>query len=189
MSPARVLVTQRLYLRPATLQDLDALHAMWTDREVRRYLWDDRIIDRGTARETIESSIASFAAWDYGIWVARRLGRSDLIGFSGLRGQIGTTDPEMIYGQLPSAWGHGLATEAAHAVLRYSFQSLGLEVVLAKTDVPNQRSEALMKRLGMRYVGREMTGSLELVVYALRRSEYQSAAAGRPASAGKGQGG
>ena len=38
--------TARLRLRPYRASDLDALHRLWTDAGVRRYLWDDRVIER-----------------------------------------------------------------------------------------------------------------------------------------------
>ena len=38
------LETERLILRPWSLDDIDALHQIWTDPQVRRYLWDDEVI-------------------------------------------------------------------------------------------------------------------------------------------------
>jgi hypothetical protein len=37
---------------PFASEDLDALHALWTDPDVRRYLWDDIVISRERAAET-----------------------------------------------------------------------------------------------------------------------------------------
>ena len=38
------LTTRRLELRPCAPADLDALHALFTDADVRRWLWDDEVI-------------------------------------------------------------------------------------------------------------------------------------------------
>lgn len=38
------LETARLHLRPCQAADAEVLHLMWTDPDVRRYLWDDRVI-------------------------------------------------------------------------------------------------------------------------------------------------
>jgi ribosomal-protein-alanine N-acetyltransferase len=48
-----------------------------------------------------------------------------------------------------SAWGKGYATEAARAALTFGFEQVGLEEIVAFTAVGNQRSRAVMERLGM----------------------------------------
>lgn len=47
------------------------------------------------------------------------------------------------------AWGRGYASEAARAALRVAFTDLGLAEVVSFTAVPNQRSQAVMARIGM----------------------------------------
>ena len=39
--PLPELRTPRLRLRPFAVDDVDALHAVWMDAGVRRFLWDD----------------------------------------------------------------------------------------------------------------------------------------------------
>jgi RimJ/RimL family protein N-acetyltransferase len=46
-------------------------------------------------------------------------------------------------------WGKGLATEGAQLALRIAFERLGLQEVVAMTQLTNQRSRAVMLRLGM----------------------------------------
>ena len=43
--------TERLRLRPLTANDLEDLHLLWTDADVRKYLWDDQVISREQAEE------------------------------------------------------------------------------------------------------------------------------------------
>src|SRR5258707_434293 len=47
------------------------------------------------------------------------------------------------------AWGHGYATEAALAALRYGFDVMGLPEIVAVTMALNLRSRAVMGRIGM----------------------------------------
>jgi RimJ/RimL family protein N-acetyltransferase len=49
-------------------------------------------------------------------------------------------------------WGRGYATEIGRAGLDHAFSILGVEEVVAFTEVHNARSRAVMERLGMRYV-------------------------------------
>ncbi len=47
------------------------------------------------------------------------------------------------------AWGHGYATEASSAALRYAFEQLGWDEVVAMTAAINARSRRVMERIGM----------------------------------------
>ena len=49
----------------------------------------------------------------------------------------------------PDWWGHGYATEAAAASLRFGFDEGGLEEIVAFTTTLNTRSQAVMVRIGM----------------------------------------
>jgi ribosomal-protein-alanine N-acetyltransferase len=48
-------------------------------------------------------------------------------------------------------WGKGYASEAAETALRYGFEELGLEEIVAVTLPANMRSQQVMRRLGMTY--------------------------------------
>ena len=51
----------------------------------------------------------------------------------------------------PAFWNQGLATEGALAVLRFAFDELGREQVIAFTANSNLRSRRVMEKLGMTY--------------------------------------
>ncbi len=46
-------------------------------------------------------------------------------------------------------WGRGLATEAGEATLRYGFERLGLQEIVAFTIPANKRSRRVMEKLGL----------------------------------------
>ena len=47
---------------------------------------------------------------------------------------------ELLYGIAPEHWNKGLATEAANAIIRHGFDTLGFERIEASTDAPNAAS-------------------------------------------------
>ncbi len=47
-------------------------------------------------------------------------------------------------------WGHGYATEAARAAVKFGFEELGLDEIVAFLLPANRRSAAVAERLGMR---------------------------------------
>jgi RimJ/RimL family protein N-acetyltransferase len=56
---------------------------------------------------------------------------------------------EMAWRQASDVWGQGYATEAASAALRDGFERCGLAEVLAWTAATNERSQGVMRRIGM----------------------------------------
>jgi RimJ/RimL family protein N-acetyltransferase len=156
---APVLQTERLRLRPFASADVDVLHGQWTDPDVRRYLWDGRVIARDEVVAVVDESVATFARGGSGFWVIELGAPAVVIGFVGLRSLPDASDLELYYGLAPRHWGHGYATEASRAVLRYGFDVLGLEAIAIRTDGPNAASIAVMERLGARYLRTDPTGA------------------------------
>jgi ribosomal-protein-alanine N-acetyltransferase len=173
-----VLLTPRLALQPCTLDDVPALHALWTDPDVRRWLWDDMLIPEASARDVVEESLVTFAARGFGQWIVR--GREDgaLRGFAGLRAFGGEGEVELLYGLAPAHWGEGVATEAARAVLDHGLRGLGLPRIAARADSPNAASVRVMVRLGLRFEGERLVQGRPTMHYAIGREEWLAAAGG-----------
>lgn len=164
------LRTERLTLRPFATDDVDSLHELWTDPDVRRYLWDDVTISREKARDTVHDAIASAESGGLGLWVVLESGSDAPAGFCGLIQREGEEHPELMYGLAPRCWHRGFATEASRAVLDYAFEVLACERVRAATDPPNVASVRVMERLGMRFVRRGALNGLDTLFYEIRAS-------------------
>ena len=162
--------TARLQLRPIAVTDLDAIHALWIDQEVRRYLWDDEIIARQVAADVIERSQAQFRDHGHGLWLARRPEAEAIVGFCGFWHFHEPPQLELLYGLAPSHWGRGLATELAVVLLRHGFEVLGFDTIIASTDAPNLASARVMERAGMQFQRRETLDGKDTVFYISRRS-------------------
>jgi ribosomal-protein-alanine N-acetyltransferase len=173
MSRIVAIETPRLRVRPYVESDLDALHGLWTDPDVRRYLWDDRIITRAVAADTMHASMASTATHGFGHWAVCPAGADELIGFCGLSSIDETPDVELLYGLAPTYWHRGLASEAGRALLRFGFESIGLPRVYAITDTPNTASAAVMQRLGMHFEKRFQHHGLDSVRYVIAREAFR----------------
>lgn len=149
------LATPRLRLRPWTAADRAPFAAMNADPAVMAHFSAPLARDASDAMaDRIEALIAQ-RGW--GFWAA-----DCLQGDSGPRfmGFVGLHTPSA---ELPFApcveigwrlarpfWGQGLASEAARLALRAGFEDLGLSEIVSFTTLGNQRSRAVMQRLGMR---------------------------------------
>ena len=160
-----VIETDRLLLRPWRRDDTEALHSLWTEPDVRRYLWDDVVIPFDTAEQLVEDHLLAQEQWKLGYWAIFRAGDSQLAGFCGFRRIEEGPEIELLYGLRSEHWGKGLATEASRAALGYLWQATSYQRVYARTDPPNSRSVEVMKRLGMRHDSTTATR----IVYVLAR--------------------
>lgn len=143
-----LLHTERLNLRPSQLSDLDILHQLWGEADVRKFLFDDRQISLQEARSFIEASAVSFANYGYGIWLFSDQQSNLVAGFSGLL-HAAKEPPGLIFGTQPQLSGRGYAREATLSIFHYAFDVVGLERVVADVDEPNEASIKTLEALGM----------------------------------------
>jgi RimJ/RimL family protein N-acetyltransferase len=173
MASPFIIETTRLWLRPFAREDVGVLHRMWTDPDVRRYLWDDKVISRDRAAGEVEDSMTSFRDHGFGMWVVLLAGATEVSGFAGFR--IFGSPPakkELMYGIAPHLWGRGYASEAVRALLTFGFDELGEKRIYARTDPPNVASMRVMEKAGMSYLEREYDGDIELVTYVMEKSTH-----------------
>ena len=81
-------------------------------------------------------------------------------------------------GALPATrlWGQGYATEATRALMRYAFDVLGLDCIVAYSHPDNQASIHVAQKVGMKASGRTKPKGIELesVVYKITKKEFQT---------------
>lgn len=163
------LTSPRLRLDPVLPRATGAMHALWTDPEVRRFLWDDQVIPHSTAAAATLASARDFAVHRFGLWSLHVPGTPGPIGFCGLRSEGVGASPELLFGLRPEHWGRGLAQEASRAVLAYAFDRLHLPRVIAATDAPNLRSARTLSALGMRLERRGEHHGLDTLFFVRER--------------------
>jgi ribosomal-protein-alanine N-acetyltransferase len=147
------LVTARLVLEPFADAHVDALLELFRDPHVRRYLLDDRLVDRAWVEAEVQASRERFAVRSIGLFAAQ-LGQ-ELLGFVGFRPFYQPPVLQLVYGVAPSHLGRGLAVEMARRIIELAFAEHGFTEVRASTDEPNQASIRVLERLGMELVATE----------------------------------
>jgi len=148
-------VTARLRLTPAGDEDVDALWALWTEPLVRQFLWDDVVIERDRARDTVRES-AALASQGLGLWTITLATDGTLVGCAALSpvGSAAEYYPqsagaiEPLIALAPAHWGRGYAQEALTMLVAYATDTLQLDRVVAVSDVPNDASDRLLRRTG-----------------------------------------
>jgi len=142
--------TERLIMRGWRESDLAPWAAMNADPEVRRYLGPLLTFEQASA--WVLNFQDDLDRYGFGFWALEVRASGEFIGFTGLRAMdedMPFTGVELGWRLARAAWGHGYATEAARAALAYGFGILGLPEVVAVTMARNERSRAVMQRIGM----------------------------------------
>lgn len=148
-----VLETARLLFRQFTMDDADLLVDLDSDPEVMRYLTGGA----PTPKERIQSDIlptfvhSSLPLEGFGVWAMTAKTDSTFVGWVAFR-PVNAGDPTEVslgYRLRRSAWGLGLATEAAQRLIYNGFTRLGVQRVVATTYEYNWASRRVMEKVGM----------------------------------------
>lgn len=175
------LATERLILRPFTLDDAPDVQRWAGDRDIAAStLRIPHPYQDGLAEAWIDSHPQAFKegkAVHFAI-VARET--QQLCGAVGLGLDIVSINAELGYWIGKPFWGQGYCTEAAKAAVRYGFAALKLHRIYANHFTRNPASGRVMQKLGMMHEGclRQHTwkwGNFEDVEqYGLLKAEWQS---------------
>ena len=146
------LTTDRLVLRRWRDGDRGAFAALNSDPEVMTYF--PALLSREQSDAMIDYLENRFEADGFGLWAVEDRGSGLLLGAAGLN-RVGFEAPfvpavEVGWRFARAAWGHGYATEAATAALSFAFDVARLSEIVAMAVPRNERSLAVMDRLGMR---------------------------------------
>src|SRR5262245_43140568 len=149
----KILETERLLMRRLVPGDLDDLYALYRDPEIRRYFPEGTL----TLDETREE-----LAWflnghpdhpELGLWATIHRPTGQFIGRCGLLPWTidGVDEVEIAY-LIAKPWQRqGLGAEAARALVRYGFETLGLKRLIALIDPAHEASIKTAEKAGLKY--------------------------------------
>ena len=191
-----VLRTARLTLAPMSWDHLDHLCALDADPEVMRFLGAPRTPEEVRAK-MVDRLSPSDDALGLGFWsgfTRRPVGARRPAGPGTAAGTFlgwwclsleGPGLAEIGWRLHQQAWGQGLATEGAQALVDHGFDTVGLELIIAETLAANAGSRGVMRKLGMTHESTERIGEGEpeaalvgasegMVRYELTRAAWRS---------------
>lgn len=151
MAHIHEIETERLLLRQWQPFDFSAFAKLNADEEVMRFFPARLTEQESNAMAQRCHGLIEQRGW--GFWATQEKCSNSFVGFIGLH--VPTADlpfspcVEIGWRLARHSWGKGLATEGASAALSFAFNELSLSEVVAFTTLSNERSERVMKRLGM----------------------------------------
>lgn len=151
--------TERLILRPFTLDDAEEYFPLVSDPDIVRYTGEPPLASVDEARDVLLTRpLRDYARHGFGRMACIEKQSGRLIGFSGLKylEQLGEVD--VGYRFLPDCWGKGYATESAMALMRQGVREHGLQRIIGLVEPANGASVHVLKKLGLQF---ERTTRLE----------------------------
>ena len=144
------LRTERLLLRPWRGEDREPFAALTADPRVME--WFPAPLTRAESDAVADRIDQHFRETGWGLWAVEIVGTDPFIGFVGLNpadATLGYPCVEIGWRLAAAYWGHGYAPEAARESLRFGFDNLGLDEIVALTSVGNAKSRRVMSKIGM----------------------------------------
>lgn len=189
---SRVLRTERLVLRPASVDDAGATWVIRASLEVNEWLIGTPVDFEGyrglfadperlatTVVVELGQGVGGVVIGDF------RLRREDAWAQLEVADQARGAQVKLGWVLHPAHSGHGYATEAVGELLRYCFEELGVRRVVANCFLANASSWRLMERVGMRRESHAVRESLhrsgqwhDTVTYALLANEWACSSRG-----------
>lgn len=181
------LVTERLRFTPLGLDDIDIAIALFTDPAVVKYICDPVPVEY--LHEEMPDTVRRAANGAIGIWCIKDLATDKKIGSAYLlpmpieeddvdysklvMGEMPDGDIEVGYFLTPSAWGRGYATETCKHLLKFAFDNLDIDEIVASVDDGNLSSLKVLRKCGLIDRGRTKCYAEDSLIYKITREEWQ----------------
>lgn len=171
--------TNRLTLRPLTLDDLEAMSTLLGDGAALTY-WGAPL-DREGARRWIERNVERYRRDGFGRCAIVDRSTAELVGDAGLvwTEVEGVREVELGWIVRREAWGRGIATEAGRAWRGYAFERLSLPRIVSMVDEQNIASRRVAEKLGMSVERVALWGGRPHLMYSISREQVPDEEAGQ----------
>jgi len=154
MKKRRILITDRLLLRPFKLSDAKSVQQKAGTKEIANTTLNiPHPYPDGAAEKWISTHQPKFESGELINYAITLKETRELIGAVGLVVTKRFNHAELGYWIDKNRWGNGYATEAAKALLDYGFNTHGLHKIFAEHITRNPASGKVMKKLGMKKEG------------------------------------
>jgi len=172
------LETERLILRPYREDDLNDLHAMFSDPEHMR--WYPAPFDREDSQAWLERQMARYEERGFALLIVEDRATGEFLGTAGpaVMPVEGDEHVEIGWHTKPGRKGEGIAPEAAIAARDWAFANLDVDHLISLVRPENTGSNRVAQKIGM-HVEREVDHKgMRHFVYRITRISWEERAGG-----------
>lgn len=166
--------TDRLIIRPLTMQDEPAWNEFTMDEEATKYFPTEWKLMPQSAKEWIQFQQKRYRENKYGLQALVDKWTGKLIGQCGLLAQHvdGVDELEIGYHLMREYWGHGFAIEAASAWKSWAFEAGLADSIVSIIEITNTPSQRVAERNGMSREKQTVYYEQDVFIYRVSRKEH-----------------
>ncbi|WP_326686834.1 MULTISPECIES: GNAT family N-acetyltransferase [unclassified Streptomyces] len=164
--PDAVITTERLIMRPLTLDYTDLLVELQADPRVHRFTPS---FTHEQARERLAGIERQWATRGHGLCAVELKETGEFLGRCGLNHWEEFDEVEAGWTLRPAVWGHGYATEAARACVEWGFAHLDVPYLTSMIAPANTGSARVAERLGFAPSRQDTFLGKDITVYTRHR--------------------
>jgi RimJ/RimL family protein N-acetyltransferase len=144
--------SERLFLRPLTLEDSEFILQLLNTNGFIRYIGDRNVKTIGQANDyLLNGPLKSYETNGFGLSLVELKTDQTPIGMCGLLRRDYLEHPDIGFAFLPDYTGKGYAYEIAKEVIRHGLHKLEIEKILAIVLPENSSSVKLLEKLGFKH--------------------------------------
>lgn len=169
------IATQRLVCRRATPADTQHIATIFGDPCVMQYI---TATGAPYNKKEIQEILAFFLAHEvehgFAPWLVLQKSTHEVIGIGGLKWVKELRAIDLGFSFTPACWGMGLATEFAHALLKFGFEQVKTDRLVAHCNVQHAASKHVLEKIGMQHEGHVHRHDMLNDLYAITHSAWKN---------------
>jgi len=171
-----LIETERLILRPVTLDDTQDFFEMDSNPNVHKYLGNNPVKSIDQSKAWIEDILDQYKTFGLGRLAVINKSTNEFLGWSGIKYER-QVRAEFNYYDLgyrfkEKHWGNGYATEAAIASLKFGFEELKLNEICGAAEDKHIVSNLILKKIGLQPSGSFTYDNCLCNWYSLKREDW-----------------
>ncbi|HLW14301.1 MAG TPA: GNAT family N-acetyltransferase [Flavobacteriaceae bacterium] len=175
MIPYKIYETERLVLKPTSLEDAVFLLELLNSPKWLEYIGDRKVYTIEDAQAYIKTKmLPQLSKLGYSNNTLIRKSDSFKIGICGLHNREGVDGVDIGFALLPTYEKKGYAFESSNKLIQVAFNELGQTQVNAVTKENNSSSQLLLEKLGLKLSGTTNLENEELLVYKMKKQSWKN---------------
>ena len=172
MTSEYLFESERLRYRPFAERDAAALFELNSNAEVLRYTGDVPFADEADALAFVRA-YNHYETAGFGRWIVELKSTGEVIGWAGLKHSPELDEIDVGCRYFQHLWGQGFGTESVLACLKFGFEQLELERIVARAMQNNMGSVRMLEKAGMTFLEPRDFDGFPGVVYELHRQQWR----------------